>query len=560
MRFASKLLLQAALLSAFCGEVTAGNAYLHPNDRVLCAGDSITAPGTFQKYVEEKLALLYPEANITFVNLGSGGKGAEFGVKSLEMNKEPGTLALFMFGVNDTGWRPTNPDEKVVAFVSELKKAAAVAQSKKYPLIFLRENHFGHGANPAPDAFEVKVTGIMDRLQEAQAAFAAEQGIPMIDVRGTYHRALEKAWAKDPAYEFTPDIIHPAPAGQAAMACEILSAFGAGLPLSSGESRGSLQIQRSKDVTLSLADAVNVIAPDGMIPVNVAVQNQSSKAEEGKLIVLVAGKKFEKNLKLKPENATKASFTLPAAELKGRYDVTPVYMAFVSKDDFAADGGLFYYSRIQPAAKTGVVMNASSFGTLHPEKTPRVCPVNDIRVQRSGETVVIEFTWNDSTPVYAQPGFKDSLGAIVDAPLNLNARDGQPCDAVEFFLDSRPVESIGRWTSNIDANPSGVMRLGIYQELVDGKPVVKFLTQPLQASEAVTLTSQGEQRYRLSVRVKAAGPCVGFSARITDNAVFKTDSTQVFLLEGYPQYRGKDPMTFVQLGEAQEGVLYRFGY
>jgi len=561
LRLAFKILAQAILLSAVCNSVIAGNAYLRPNDRVLCAGDSITAPGTYENYVQETLRILYPEANVTFVNLGSGGKGADFGVNSLVLTKEPATLALFMFGVNDTGWRPINLDEKVAKFVSELKKAVAVAQSKQYPLIFLRETHFGHGANPAPDAFEVKVTGVLDKLEEAQSVFAAEQGIPMIDVRGAYHRALEKAWAKDPAYEFTPDIIHPAPAGHAAMACEILSAFGAGLPLSPAEgSRGALQIQRAKDMTLSLTDAVNVIAPDGTIPFSVAVQNQGGKEEEGKLLVVLAGQKFEKRLHLKAGCTTKASFALPSSALVNRYDTTSVYMAFAGKERFVADGGLFYYSRIQAAGKTPYSLTSSSFSTLHPEKAPRICPVSDIHVQRSGESFTIDFTWNDTTPVFAQPECKDYAGNIVTAPLNLNSRDGQSCDAVEFFLDLRSVESIGRWTSNIDANPPGILRLGVYQELVDGNPVAKILTQPAMSADAVTLTPQGEHRYHLSVRAKAVGPCAGFSVRVTDNTIFKTDSTQVFLLEGYPQYLGKEPLTFVQLSEKEEGILYRFGY
>jgi len=197
---------------------------------------------------------------------------------------------------------------------------------------------------------------------------------------------------------------------------------------------------------------------------------------------------------------------------------------------------------------------------LHPEITPRTCPASDISVLRSGENFTIDFTWNDTTPVWAQPGFKDFLGNIVNAPLNMNAREGQACDAVEFFLDLRPMESIGRWTSNIDANPPGILRLGVYQELVEGKPIAKFITHPILPADAVTLTTQCEHRYRLSVRAKAAGPCAGFSMRVTDNTILKTDSTPAFLLAGYPQYLGKDPMAFIQMSESEEGVLCRLGY
>lgn len=560
--FARKFLVNAALIFVVCtGKTEAGNAYLRPDDRILCAGDSITAPGTYQKYIEEILRVLYPGVNITLVNLGSGGKGADFGVNSLKLNKEPATLALFMFGVNDTDWRITNPDQKVAKFVGELRKAVAIAQAGQYPLIFLREFHFNHGANPPPDAFEVKITGMMDKLQEAQATLAAEQGIPMINVRDAYQHALEKAWAEDPACEFTPDIIHPSPAGQAAVACEILSAFGAGLPLSRKDGpRGEMQIQRAKDLVISLANDSGVIALDSTIPITVAVQNQAKKEVNGKLLVVLAGQKFEKNLRLKPGSTTNASFELPPVARAGRYDTTPVYIVFIGNERFVTEGGLFNFSRIHPSAQTPLCLSSSDFTTLQPEKTPRTCPVNDVRAQRSGENITVDFTWNDSTPVYAQQDCRDYAGNPVNAPLNLNARDGQSCDAVEFFLDLRPVQSIGRWTSNIDANPPGILRIGVYQELADGKPLAKILTQPATTTGAVTLSSQGEHRYRLSIHAKAAGPSLGFSMRVTDNTIFKTGSTQVFLLAGYPQYLGKDPMTFLQLGEKKEGLFYRFGY
>ena len=553
--------MQSTLLSAACSSVIAGNAYLHPDDRVLCTGDSITAPGTYQTYVKETLRLIYPETNITFLNLGSGGKGAEYGAQTLKMNMEPATLALFMFGVNDTGWGLSDVDAKVTNFVNGLQKAVGVTQAQQLPLIFLRETHFSHGANPSPDAFEVGVTRMLDKLQEAQATFASQHGVPMIDVRAAYQRALEKAWTKDPAYEFTPDIIHPAPAGQAAIAGEILRAFGAGLPLSpTNGPRGMLQLQRTKEVTLSLKDGAHLVAPDGVIPFSVSVQNQSGKDAEGKLLVVLAGQKFEKPLLLKAGNTTNADFSLPVATLAGRTDTMPVFMAFVGTDRYAADSSLFYYSQLQATRKAPVSLTASSFTLLHPEITPRTCPASAISVQRAGESFTIDFTWNDTTPVWAQPGFKDFLGNIVNAPLNVNAREGQACDAVEFFLDLRPMESIGRWTSNIDANPPGILRLGVYQELVEGKPIAKFITHPTLPANAVTLTAQGEHRYHLSIHAKAAGPCAGFSMRVTDNTILKTDSTQTFLLAGYPQYLGKDPMTFIQMSENEEGVLCRLGY
>lgn len=562
-RSAWKLLMQAALLTVCCHATMAQNAYLRPDDRIICSGDSITSPGTFEKYVQDTLHVLYPDAGITLINVGSGGADAASGWSAISRYRElpAPTLALFMFGIADTGWRPDNPDAKIATFVAALKKAAASAKEKQLTLIFLRETHFSHGANPAPDAFELKVTGMLDKLQQAQADFAAEQQIPMIDVRAAYQRAQARAWAKDPAYEFTPDIVHPTPPGHVAMSCEMLRAFGAGLPLTQpGAPRGAMHVEPTKDLTLSIADAVNIIKPDGAIPLTITVANQSDQEDQGQLLVVVAGQKFDKAIKLPARGTATANFTLPAATLPGRYDITPVYMAFISKTRFAADGGLFHYSRIQPSARTPLELSAASFLTLHPEKPARTCPVTDIRVQRAGDLCTIDFTWNDTTPVLAQPDAKDATGQVIPTPLSLGARDGQACDAVECLLDLRPIESIGRWTSGADANPPGVLRVGIYQELVEGHPIAKLIATPAQPPGAVTLTDLGQHRYRLTLRAKPAAPCAGFSMRITDNTIYKTASTQLFLLPGYPQYQGKDPLTFVQLGEQEDGILYRFGY
>lgn len=555
--------LATALLAIGGTLEAADTAYLRPNDRVLCCGDSITAPGTYQKYVHEVVQALYPDSTIALINLGSGGKSAEFGVSAIQRyNQAPApSVALFMFGVNDTGWSQADADKKVATFAASLQNAVTAAQEKNLSLIFLRETHFAHGANPAADAFELMATGMLDRLQAAQTTFAAAHQVPIIDVRGACQRALDRAWAKDPAYEFTPDIIHPTPPGQAAMAGEILRACGAGLPLSPvAGPRGPLHLTPATDLTLALADAAGTIKPDGAIPLTVAVKNQATTDEDGTLVVVIAGQKFTKSIRVKAGSDETATFALPATALTSRCDTTPVYMAFVGERRFAADSTLLFYSHIQPVATTPLALSAASFVNLGSEAAPRTCPVTDIRVARTGEVFTIDFTWADTTPVMAQAGIKDFFGAPIATRLNLKARDGQPCDAVECLLDLRPVAAIGRWTSNIDANPAGILRVGVYQEVVDGKSVAKVITEPEQPADVASLTSLGEKRYRLSVHAKAAGPCVGFSMRVTDNTEFKAASTPVFLLAGYPQYAGKDPMTFVQLGGNEDGILYRLGY
>jgi hypothetical protein len=277
-------------------------------------------------------------------------------------------------------------------------------------------------------------------------------------------------------------------------------------------------------------------------------------------MMVAAGQKIEKSVTLSAHSTKTVSFKLSAKSLNGRFDITPVYLAFIGKDRFAADGGVLYYSRLQPCEKKPVVFTSADFNTQSVENPVRTCPVTDISVKDSDDTFTIDFTWNDATPVMAQAGFKERFGTTVTTLLNMKNRDGQPCDAVEFFLDLRPITSIGRMTSNIDDNPRGVLRMGVCQELVNDKPVVRVVTEPAQTADAVTITDLGDHHYRLIAKVKAAGPSVGFTAKVTDNTTFKYGSTQLFYLTMLRPSTGAEPMSYVQLTEDKEGVLYRLGY
>jgi len=58
---------------------------------------------------------------------------------------------------------------------------------------------------------------MLDQLQQALTTVASIEQIPLIECApAPNQRALDKAWTKDPAYEFTPDIIHPNSPGHAA--------------------------------------------------------------------------------------------------------------------------------------------------------------------------------------------------------------------------------------------------------------------------------------------------------------------------------------------------------
>jgi lysophospholipase L1-like esterase len=264
-------------------------AYLRPGEVVVCVGDSVTAAGVYDSFLQAMLDRMYPEAGIRIVNRGQGGQTASAAVNLLRsaIDTEHPTLATFMFGVNDTRWSAGDEEAKAAAFVAGLTTAVDLAAANDIAPLLLRESHFSHGQ--APDEFATTVNGVFDRLMAAQDAFAATRGVPVIDTLGAYKRGLAAAWSADPRYEFSPDIVHPNSAGHAALAGELLRAFGAGLPLASGGDRGPLRIAPADDMSIEFAAASGVLPPGASLPVEVTLHNRSATTMQGTLRYLKPG-------------------------------------------------------------------------------------------------------------------------------------------------------------------------------------------------------------------------------------------------------------------------------
>lgn len=544
---------------AACRSASAQTSYLAKNDRIVCVGDSITAAGLSIAFVEQVLQSLYPGAGITLHNLGKGGARAVNGASALTayLDKHEPTLATFMFGVNDTQWSEGQAEEKLGQFLAGLEKAVASTSAKKLPLVLLRESHFSHGANAPPDAFESRMNRMLFKLLAAQDEFAAANHLPVVDVLGAYRRQLAAAWAKDPAYEFSPDVIHPTSPGHAAIAVEMLRGFGAGLPLAAtAADRGPLQLARAPDLSLRVADSCGIIGPDAAAAVRIEVGNAAKAPVEGTLVACVAGHTFDRRITVAGGGTADVTFELPVSRLAGRWNAVPIYVAFVGRDTFAADGTLFFHSGIRPIARAPLVVADDEFTNAAAGKVGR-CPVSGVRLSSTRDTLRVDFTWKDATPVFARPGFRDKLGRQIDKPVDLGSREGQPCDAVEFFFDLRDEEAIGRWTSNADDNPPGILRLAVYREKAGDGPAANVLAADEAAAASVELESTGEDAWRLVLRAQAAGPVAGFSVRVTDSEDFAAARTEPFYLT---VRQGQEPMSYLLFSESAAGVFCRIGY
>lgn len=553
-----------SLLSSLCvlstaSVATAEPAYLRPGEVIVCVGDSVTHAGVYDGFLQAMLDRLYPGAGIRIVNRGQGGQTSGAAVALLEsaLKTEHPTLATFMFGVNDTRWSAGDEDAKAAALVAGLTAAVDLAEKNQVVPLLLRESHFSHGQ--APDGFADMVNKVLDRLMAAQDAFAAERQIPVIDTQGAYKRALAAAWAADPRYEFSPDIVHPNSAGHAALAGEILRALGAGLPLAEAKGeRGPLRLAAPNDLAIEFTPAAGVLAPNGTLTVPVTIHNRSAKAEKGTLLLCLSDHLIEMPVAVAAGASATVTCELPLAKLQAERSAGPLYAAFRGEQRFTAASTLFFHSRLRPAAATPVVFSAADFQSAAATDA-RVCPVSHVAVQRKGTELTVELTWADTTVVPAQAGFKTRFGKEITALLDLNNREGQPCDAVEFFLDQRPASAIGRPTANADANPEGILRIGVCLVEENGKRVARALSLPELPAEALSLKPTGPNAWSLTVRCKAAGPSLGVSMRVTDNTEFKVAATPPFWLTGC-HGAGQEPMGFIQLSLQNAGVLYRIGY
>jgi lysophospholipase L1-like esterase len=97
------LVVTLALASA---RVEAQSFELLDDDVVVLLGDSNTAPGTYQRYLERYTAIRFPERDIRYINMGIGGDTAVGGLARLQRDVfDRGATALIVtYGINDICW------------------------------------------------------------------------------------------------------------------------------------------------------------------------------------------------------------------------------------------------------------------------------------------------------------------------------------------------------------------------------------------------------------------------------------------------------------------------
>ena len=210
----------AGLLLLTC-PARAEDFFFKPDERVVMIGDSITEQYLYSTYVELWTLTRFPNAKITFRNVGIGGDTSPGGngrFKRDVLLHKPTALTVD-FGMNDGGYGEFK-DDKYKNYINGLKGIADQANEAKIRVAWITPQPIEKkekepaikGYNATLEKFSAGVKEIAD----------SNHGL-FIDQFHPYLEVLEKGRPNGEGNPITGgDAVHPGPPGQTVMAAAIL--------------------------------------------------------------------------------------------------------------------------------------------------------------------------------------------------------------------------------------------------------------------------------------------------------------------------------------------------
>lgn len=249
----------SAILLLLSAPLIAADFYLHPGDRVVFYGDSITDQRLYTTFAETYVVTRFPTLPVTFVHSGWGGDrvgGGGGGPIDLRLQRDvipyKPTVMTIMLGMNDGGYKAF--DE--VAFrtfatgfehILDTVKAAdpnirfTIIQPSPYDDV-TREPKFDPGYN----ATLIRYSAFLKELATQRHLDLADLNTPVVE-------NLKSAKAANAALseKIIPDRVHPGAAGHMLIAAALLKAWNAPALVSSVEldaTKGSVLQTRNTEV------------------------------------------------------------------------------------------------------------------------------------------------------------------------------------------------------------------------------------------------------------------------------------------------------------------------
>ena len=193
-------------------------------DRIVAIGDSITAEGSYLRYIEQVLVANYPElSNLKIINASIGSQKSENLLARFDRDviARKATIAIINVGVSDVWHRLNEPHnfDYLRAYHDNVKKMVEMAQQAGVHVILL-----------APTIIEEKLDAEgnlrLERYVSVMGKIAALKKVQFVDLHAMFCSALEHNPTGQPKGWLTTDGVHMRPLGGALMALGVLRALG----------------------------------------------------------------------------------------------------------------------------------------------------------------------------------------------------------------------------------------------------------------------------------------------------------------------------------------------
>jgi lysophospholipase L1-like esterase len=212
------------------------NFYLHPNDRVVFYGDSITEQYRYGAFVESFVLTRFPDLNVSFVNSGwsgdwvvGGGGGTADERLARDVFAQKPTVATFMVGMNDAAYQDFDQaffDVYAKGYQHLLESVSQALPGLRITL-FLPSPYDDVTRPPEYALHDGGYNKVLLRYGNFVRDLAQQHEMDVVDMNAPLVSVLEKANVIDPklAQKIIPDRIHPAPAGGLVMAAALLKVW-----------------------------------------------------------------------------------------------------------------------------------------------------------------------------------------------------------------------------------------------------------------------------------------------------------------------------------------------
>lgn len=209
--------------------------YLHPDDRVVFYGDSITEQNYYNQFVQLYTVTRFPLMRVHFYGEGIGGDrvtGGWAGPIEQRLTRDvfplQPTVIAIMLGMNDGGYQPTTPQIDSAYKTGYEHILDSIQQHAPHARITLL------GPSPfdevtGPPSFPGGYNTVMQHFADVDRQLALEHNATFINLNPAVNAELEKAQTLDPriARLLLPDRVHPEPLAHWVMAESILKGWNA---------------------------------------------------------------------------------------------------------------------------------------------------------------------------------------------------------------------------------------------------------------------------------------------------------------------------------------------